>query len=212
MATEAAELPRAVGGTAAAAAAGTVGHNQLYVDAAADSLLGQFLNASAGLPHAPPAGGPATGAGAEVGPFKAMMDRSNDKKLGIFFHRGANNKGAVIRSVVAGSQAAVNFPRIVPGLMITEINGQDISEMSQDEIGDVIRSQDECELAFSGDHAPPLQYAWPTPTPSPAESTQKALDAMLEDSEPEDDDAPVCRICYGRDNGKENGFLFQPCR
>lgn len=31
------------------------------------------------------------------------------------------------------------------------------------------------------------------------------------DEDEEDESKPFCRICYGRDDGKENGYLFRPC-
>ena len=35
--------------------------------------------------------------------------------------------------------------------------------------------------------------------------------AASSDGDEEDEDAPRCRICYGTDNGGENGWLFRPC-
>ena len=60
-------------------------------------------------------------------------------------------------------------------------------------------------------HAQPANPE-PAAALSPRSETRRQLDVMLNsDSDTEDPDAPFCRICYGQDNGGENGFLFSPC-
>ena len=56
----------------------------------------------------------------------------------------------MIKSIDAGSQAE-GHPELVAGLVITAINGTDITGMVMREIGAVVKASDRCELQFAAE-------------------------------------------------------------
>lgn len=43
-------------------------------------------------------------------------------------------------------------------------------------------------------------------------SSISAFQLLHDDTEEDDADKPFCRICYGTDDGEDNGYLFRPCK
>ena len=97
---------------------------------------------------------------------QVVLDRSGGKSLGVKLLKGGNGKGASVKSIDAGSQAE-DFPQITVGRVITHINSQNITDMTMEDIGGVIKSADRTEMRFRDGRAKDDGYVHVTPRRQP---------------------------------------------